>query len=384
MAVGTRMQQRRGLASEWSTSDYVLAEGEIGVTTDTGIVKVGDGVNGWNDLDPILGSQYLPILGTAANSDLLGGVSVDSLVKVADTSVNPTNNSYVKRTADGGVKVTDATEATEATSLQQQTAAIVDARKFLFSRTITANATLALTDISKMIAVNHASVTTQIVVTLPRNSDVAIPIGSYIDIVAVGNGGVKVTPYDGTVGLNGRSNVMPQFGAIRLIKNDTDQWIGLEISKKVRLPKITVVYTTGGQSLTSPAAIAYDTIDATHTYNPDNEWFSIPGTGLATARRIIINKDGEYLLNPNFANNGIATNMYVSVRKMIADASATGATILGVNSGVNVWGYTIQRRLLAGDTVGVWSTGTSGASVAADASASGGNPNNFSIERIGD
>lgn len=384
MAVGTRMQQRRATAAVWNTSDYVLAAGELGVTTDTGIIKIGDGVNGWNALDPAFDSQYLPVLGTAANSDLLGGVSVTSLVKIADTDVNPTNNTYVKRTADGGVKVTDATEATEATSLQQQSAAIIESQKMLFSRTVTANATLVLTDITKMVAVNHASLTAQLTVTLPRNSDVAIPVGSYIDIVAVGNGGVKVIPYDGTVGIDGKVNVMPNFGVIRLVKNGTNQWIGIEISKKGRLPKITVAYTTGGQSLTSTACVAYDSTVAADTYNPDSDFFSIPGTGLSTARRIIVNKDGEYSLTTVFANNGVATGMYCSIRKMISDNSATGATFIGVQSYVNVATITVQKKLTAGDSVGVWSTGAASASIPADASASGGNPNTFCITRIGD
>jgi hypothetical protein len=384
MAIGTRMQQRRATAAVWNTSDYILAPGELGVTTDTNIIKIGDGVNTWSNLDNVFDTEYLPILGTAANSELLGGVSVTSLVKVADTDVNPTNNTYVKRTADGGVKVTDATEATEATSLQQQSAAIVEAQKMLFSRTITANGTLALTDISKMIAVNHASLTAQITVTLPRNSDVAIPVGSYIDIVAVGNGGVKIVPYDGSVGINGKVNVMPNFGVIRLVKNDTNQWIGIEISKKGRLPKITVVYTTGGQSLTSTACVAYDSTISADTYNPDSDFFSIPGTGLSTARRIIVNKDGEYLLNVVFSNNGVGNTMYCSIRKMLTDNSATGATIIGVQSYVNVTTVTVQKKLTAGDSVGVWSTGATSASIPADATASGGNPNTFCITRIGD
>lgn len=384
MAVGTRMQQRRATAAEWNVSSYVLAAGEIGISTDTGVFKWGDGVNTWSDLPVAFEGVYLPLAGTAANSDLLGGVSVNSLVKIADTDVNPTNNTYAKRTADGGLKASDATENTEVTTLQQQTAAIVESHKFIFSRTVTANATLALTDISKMIAVSHSSLTAQLTITLPRNSDVSIPVGSWIDIIAVGNGGVKIIPFDGTVGINGRTNVMPNFGAVRLIKNDTNQWIGLEISKRGRLPKITAVYTTGGQALTSLSAIAYDTVSSTETYNPDNEWFSVPGTGLSTARRLIVNKDGEYLLQVSFTNNGVAGNAYTSIRKMISDNSSTGSTIIGVNSGINVCSFAVQERLVAGDTVGVWYSGTSGASAPADAKASGGNPNRFSIERIGD
>lgn len=71
--MGTRMQQKRGTATQWQTGNPVLAVGEFGVAIDTGVVKVGDGVNNWNDLPAILGSTYLPILGKAADSNLLDG-----------------------------------------------------------------------------------------------------------------------------------------------------------------------------------------------------------------------------------------------------------------------------------------------------------------------
>lgn len=119
MAEGTRMQQRRATEAVWTTSDYVLAAGELGVTTDTGIIKVGNGTSPWSELDIAFGSEYLPILGKAADSELLDGIGAASFVKVADTSVTATNDSYVKRTADGGVKGSDATEVTELTTLAQ-------------------------------------------------------------------------------------------------------------------------------------------------------------------------------------------------------------------------------------------------------------------------
>ena len=248
MAVGTRMQQRRATAAVWNTSDYILAEGEIGVTTDTGIVKVGDGVNGWSDLDPILGSEYLPILGTAANSELLGGVSVNSLVKVADTDVNPTNNTYVKRTSDGGIKASDATENTEVTTLQQMTAN----KQVPVVRTVTADTTAALTDMYKMIFVDNASATTQIKVNIRKNATDAFPIGSWFDVCASNAvGGAKVIPLAadaGIVGLYGKVNVMPGIGVVRMLKIGTDQWMGMEISKGSKNPRIKVACTVAGQS----------------------------------------------------------------------------------------------------------------------------------------
>jgi hypothetical protein len=56
-----RMLQRRGLSSQWSTANTVLAIGEIGFATDTTVVKVGDGVTPWNSLDSLDGKSAYEI-----------------------------------------------------------------------------------------------------------------------------------------------------------------------------------------------------------------------------------------------------------------------------------------------------------------------------------
>mgnify|MGYP000114590955 CR=1 FL=1 len=48
--MATRMQQRRGTATQWTTANPTLAPGEIGFETDTNQFKIGDGVNQWEDL----------------------------------------------------------------------------------------------------------------------------------------------------------------------------------------------------------------------------------------------------------------------------------------------------------------------------------------------
>lgn len=49
----TRLQQRRGLASEWTAvaSTVILDPGEMGIETDTGKFKIGDGLSVWSDLE---------------------------------------------------------------------------------------------------------------------------------------------------------------------------------------------------------------------------------------------------------------------------------------------------------------------------------------------
>jgi hypothetical protein len=61
--MATRMQQRRGTASEWTAADPVLAAAEFGYETDTGKFKIGDGVNAWSTLEAF--SDASSILGAA-------------------------------------------------------------------------------------------------------------------------------------------------------------------------------------------------------------------------------------------------------------------------------------------------------------------------------
>lgn len=42
------IQLRRGAASAWTSANPTLAQGEIGLETDTGKFKVGDGTTAWN------------------------------------------------------------------------------------------------------------------------------------------------------------------------------------------------------------------------------------------------------------------------------------------------------------------------------------------------
>jgi hypothetical protein len=48
--MSVQFQFRRGLASEWSTANTILADGELGLETDSRKFKIGNGVLGWNAL----------------------------------------------------------------------------------------------------------------------------------------------------------------------------------------------------------------------------------------------------------------------------------------------------------------------------------------------
>jgi len=59
-----RIQLRRGTAAEWTSVDPVLAAGEMGLETDTGDFKFGDGTSIWSSLNYALGDSiddYIPL-----------------------------------------------------------------------------------------------------------------------------------------------------------------------------------------------------------------------------------------------------------------------------------------------------------------------------------
>lgn len=147
--MGTKMQQRRGTAAEWTAANPVLSDGEIGVARDTGVVKIGDGVKTWTALGAILGSTYLPLLGKAADSDKLDGLdstaflqtttaastyltqtnaastyltqanAATNYVTEAETSVAATVNNVVRRSATGTITIANGTVSTDAAAFGQ-------------------------------------------------------------------------------------------------------------------------------------------------------------------------------------------------------------------------------------------------------------------------
>ncbi|WP_288370297.1 hypothetical protein [uncultured Algoriphagus sp.] len=69
-----RIQLRRDKAAFWAQEDPILAQGELAWSTDTGELKIGDGVTAWSELSNILGgteetggSTNIPIYDTAEN-----------------------------------------------------------------------------------------------------------------------------------------------------------------------------------------------------------------------------------------------------------------------------------------------------------------------------
>jgi hypothetical protein len=72
--MAVQIQFRNGTAAEWSSANPILAEGEMGIETDTDLFKIGNGVDSWNSLYGIVDgnntdSSLIRINGGSAKSN---------------------------------------------------------------------------------------------------------------------------------------------------------------------------------------------------------------------------------------------------------------------------------------------------------------------------
>lgn len=274
MATGVKQQQRRGLAADWNTSNYVLDEGELGVTTDTGIIKIGDGVNGWNDLPAAFGSAYLPMLGKAADSELLDGIDSSGFLKTGDATTAATADKVAKRTADGRILAANGTTGTEVVNYAQMiagdTAAVTLARRVNLTRTVTADFTLAPTDDGGIIFVNGASWSTTIVCNVPTNALVPIPIGTMIELrtATTAKSPMNLVPAVG-VTIAGSTLIYGQASSMRICKTADDSWVVLSVNQSPG-PILRRKIKTGSGGATLGAGFTKMRLDGSNVANVTN------------------------------------------------------------------------------------------------------------------
>lgn len=82
--MATRMQQRRGTASQWVEANPTMIAGEIGFETDTGQFKIGDGTTAWLSLPYFKDTLDLDIAGKAP---IASPTFTGTVVLPSDTSI---------------------------------------------------------------------------------------------------------------------------------------------------------------------------------------------------------------------------------------------------------------------------------------------------------
>jgi hypothetical protein len=198
------IQFRRDTAANWTSANPTLADGEMGIESDTQKYKIGNGYTVWNSLSySSLPSTALSATTVDAKGDILVGTADDT---IDNLSVGA--NGYVLEADSGetsGLKWSDR----KSIGLNAQTGTTY---------------TLALDDAGKVITATNASPVT---ITVPGNSAVAYPIGTQIVVVAGGAGAVTFSPVVGVTVNSKDSNLTidGQYASACLLKVSTNTWI---------------------------------------------------------------------------------------------------------------------------------------------------------------
>ena len=93
MAVITQIQIRRGTAALWTSTNPTLAAGELGLETDTGYLKAGNGSTAWTSLGYI-NKVGFPTMTTNAQS----GTSYTTVLADANNIIELNNSSAITLT----------------------------------------------------------------------------------------------------------------------------------------------------------------------------------------------------------------------------------------------------------------------------------------------
>jgi len=117
MAVITQIQLRRGTAASWTSTNPTLAAGEIGLETDTLLIKIGNGSTAWTSLSystalpPLVtnaqsGTSYTTVLSDAGKLVELNNASAITLTVPPSSSVAYSTGSQIQLLQTGVGQVT--------------------------------------------------------------------------------------------------------------------------------------------------------------------------------------------------------------------------------------------------------------------------------------
>ena len=92
-----QIQFRRDVAADWTSANPILADGELGLETDTGRYKIGNGVTAWTSLtysslpstaisNTIIDAKGDLIVGSADNTPAKVTVGANNTVLMADSA----------------------------------------------------------------------------------------------------------------------------------------------------------------------------------------------------------------------------------------------------------------------------------------------------------
>jgi hypothetical protein len=352
--MATRMQQRRGTASQWTSANPVLNAGEIGWESDTNKFKIGDGTNHWADIDYFadINSTVNPAFGSSITFEGATANDFETTLAITDPTADRTIT-FPDATGTVQFRVTDVSD-TEIGYLNGVTSAIqtqMDAKAPLAAPALTGDATAVNLTISGNLTVNGTTTninSTNLVIE-DKNivlADVATPTDTTAD-----GGGIT---------LKGATDKTLNW------VDATDAWTSSEdfnlLTGKVYEINGTSVLSgsTLGSGVTASSLTSVGTITS-GTWTGTTIAIANGGTGQTTASEAAnallpsqTDNSGKYL-----TTNGSGTLSWGTVSGYLAPtlgstSISSGATVTSI-SGLTLSGATLSGSLTAGG-----GTGTSG------------------------
>lgn len=177
----TTILERGGTAAQWTVANPILAARQLGVETDTGKIKVGDGATAWVSL------QYSAI---PLDADLAAIAALSSAADKVPYSTGAQAWALADFTSTGRAMVAAASAAAQAL--------LLGAEVYKQAQTINAQTgttyTLVAGDAGKLVTLSNGSAIT---LTFPQDSDATIAVGAYGDLMQLGAGQVTAAAGSG-------------------------------------------------------------------------------------------------------------------------------------------------------------------------------------------
>ena len=205
---------RRDTATNWTSANPVLSSGQPGFETNTGRIKIGDGVTAWNSLAYRFetGGTWGGITGTlSAQTDLQTALNAKQATLVSATNIKTINGSTILGSGDLVVSGSGAAWGSITGTLSAQTdlQSALDAKAPLASPTFTGTVTLPAGQVVNGVTLTTGGGTSNF---LRADGTYAAPAGGGDMVLASAqtNSGLK-TFLDATFGLRNVANTFTSF-----------------------------------------------------------------------------------------------------------------------------------------------------------------------------
>lgn len=193
--MGVRIQLRNDLAINWSTKNPILAQGEIGIESDSRKLKIGDGINTWNHLiyyqfgDALGYLQSGGYTGTAQDlKDEIDAISGGTGVELQAHLINYTNPHQVTATQVGLGNADNTSDINKPVSTAQQTALDLKVDKVLGKGLSTNDLTDTL-----LMNINGAITSSSYIIYSGDGKRFLANNGIYIDLTTLDGGNASTT-----------------------------------------------------------------------------------------------------------------------------------------------------------------------------------------------